>query len=233
MIVNDLLLRGGGGNSRWQRLRDLLAIVRDQLRAAAGERERGNVFTPDDFFVVGLRKAEPKPPRRPPPPPGSEGEEPGTSVDSDPDADAPERGKGKARPKGGTGGPSLSEGTVFRVKTSVRPERNQRGEFDTLRVVWRMPEDARLPEMVGVRVCVPSGSDVTCEQPLGPRWLRLKQIAHPSGTVPASRDGAFELLIPPASGELAITLAQPVADPNAVEIDARRRNRREDGGDDD
>ena len=232
MIVNDLLLRGGGGNSRWQRLRDLLATIRDRLREAAGERERGNVFTPDDFFVVGLRKAEPKPPRRPPPPPGSEGEEPGSSVESDPDAEAPERGKGKARPKGGTGGPSLSEGTVFRVKTSVRPERNQRGEFDTLRVVWRMPEDARLPEMVGVRVCVPSGSDVTCEQPLGPQWLRLKQIAHPSGTVPAGGDGAFELLIPPASGELAITLAQPVADPNAVEIDARRRNRRE-GGDDD
>ena len=213
-------------------MRDLLAVVRDRLREAAGERERDNVFTPDDFFVVGLRKATPKPPPPPPPPPGPEGEETGTRVESDPDADHPERDKGKARPRGGTGGPSPSAGTVFRVKASVLPERNQRGEFDTLRVVWRMPEGERLPGMVGVRVRVPSGSDATCEQPLGPRWLRLKEISHPSGTVPASGDAAFELLVPPVSGVLAIRLAQPIADPNAVEIDARRRNRREDGDDD-
>lgn len=114
----------------------------------------------------------------------------------------------------------------------MAPQRNERGEFDTLRVVWRMPEGERLPEMVGVRVRVPSGSDATCEQPLGPRWLRLKEIAHPSGTVPATGDAAFELLVPPADGVLAIRLAHPIADPNAVEIDSRRRNRRAEGDDD-
>lgn len=222
----------GGRNSRWGRLRELLGVIRDRLGEAAGERERTSVFTPDDFFVVGLRKAKPKPPPPPPPPPGPEGAEPGTTLRSDPDAEHPERGKGKARPRGGAGGPSLAAGTVFRVRASVAPQRNERGEFDTLRVVWRMPEGERLPEMIGVRVRVPSGSDATCEQPLGPRWLRLKEIAHPSGTVPATGDAAFELLVPPADGALAIRLAHPIADPNAVEIDARRRNRRAEDDDD-
>lgn len=83
--------------------------------------------------------------------------------------------------------------------------------------------------MVGVRVRVPSGSDSTCENPLAPRWLELRAIEHPGGTVHASGRGATELAVPPADGTLTITLAEPITDPNAVEVDVVRRRRGGDG----
>ena len=223
--MNALLSRGGG-DSRWKRLRELLGVIGERLREAAGERERGKEFTPDDFFVVkgeALRTPEVVPPRRPRRPP--EGPKGVTTQDSDEDAGPPEPdGDGRARRRQGSGGPAPNTGTAFLMRSSVLPRRNAKGEFDALRVLWRLPEGVRLPEMVGVRVRVPSGSDSTCEQPLGPEWLLLKAIEHPGGVATAGGRGETELAVPPADGALTITLAHPVGDPNAVEVDTVRRS---------
>ena len=223
---------GGGGNSRWSRLRDLLGVIRDRLREAAGERERDNIFTPDDFAIVRgerLRTAEPMRPYRPRlganteddatvPQTVEDGGDPpdGPNPEPRPKPDRPRR----LAPKHGSGVP---------MRSSVLPQRNAKGEFDILRVVWRMTGQGRVPDLVGVRVRVPSGSDSTCENPLAPRWLELRKIEHPGGTVHAGGRGATELAVPPADGTLTITLAEPITDPNAVEVDVVRRRR---GGDD-
>lgn len=221
--------RLGGG---WQRLRELLATIRDWLREAAGERNHDEAFTPDDFAIVRgdrLRTAEPMRPYRPRlgantqddatvPQTVEDGGDPpdGPNPEPRPKPDRPRR----LAPKPGSGVP---------LRSSVLPRRNARGEFDALRVVWRMIGRGSVPDMVGVRVRVPSGSDSTCENPLAPRWLELRAIKHPGGTVHASGRGATELAVPPADGTLTITLAEPITDPNAVEVDVVRRRRGGDG----
>lgn len=227
-----IIVKGGGGDSRWKRLRELLAVVRERLRDAAGERERDRAFTPTDFAIVRgdrLRTAEPLRPYRPrlganteddatvPQTVENGGDPPdGPNPKPDPKPDRPRR----LAPKPGSGVP---------LRSSVLPRRNAKGEFDTLRVVWRMTGRGSVPDMVGVRVRVPSGSDSTCENPLALRWLELQAIEHPGGTVRASGRGATELAVPPADGTLTITLAEPITDPNAVEVDVVRRRRGGDG----
>ena len=231
-LDRERIIVKGGGDSRWKRLRELLAVVRDRLRDAAGERERDSAFTPTDFAIVRgdrLRTAEPLRPYRPRlganteddatvPQTVEDGGDPpdGPTPEPRPKPDRPRR----LAPKPGSGVP---------LRSSLLPQRNAKGEFDILRVVWRMTGRGSVPDMVGVRVRVPSGSDSTCENPLAPRWLELRAIEHPGGTVRASGRGAPELAVPPADGTLTITLAEPITDPNAVEVDVVRRRR---GGDD-
>ena len=230
-LDRERIIVKGGGDSRWKRLRELLAVVRDRLRGAAGERERDHAFTPTNFAIVRgerLRTAEPLRPYRPRlganteddatvPQTVEEGDSPdGPNPEPRPKPDRPRR----LAPKPGSGVP---------VRSSVLPQRNAKGEFDTLQVVWRMTGRGSVPNMVGVRVRVPSGSDSTCENPLAPRWLELRAIEHPEGTVRASGRGATELAVPPADGTLTITLAEPITDPNAVEVDVVRRRRGGDG----
>lgn len=230
MNAVDLLSRGGG-DSRWKRLRDLLAGVRDRLRESAGERERTSVFTPDDFAIVRgdrLRTAETLRPYRPRLSVGAENES--ESPQTDPEGDSPDGPNPKPRPKPDRPRSLTPKpGSGVPMRSSVLPQRNAKGEFDTLRVVWRMTGRGSVPNMVGVRVRVPSGSDSTCENPLAPQWLELREVEHPGGTVHASGRGETELSVPPADGTLTILLAEPITDPNAVEVDVVRRRRGGDG----
>ena len=223
-----------GDDQRWRQLRELLSVIRDRLRQEAGERERTTAFTPQDFanFTgATLRSADVVPPYRPRQ--STSIESGSTTVQADPtggDPDAPEEPSPnptpRPRPRPRTVAPKPGRGVPLRA--TVVPQRNQDGEFDTLRVRWRVTGD--VPDMVGVRVRVPSGSDETCEQPLGPDWLRLRAIEHPGGRVRAMRGSETEIAVPPADGILTITLADAISDPNAVEVDIVRR--RQGDGDD-
>lgn len=209
----------------------MLATIRDCLRDAAGRRERDNAFTPTDFAIVRgdrLRTAEPLRPYRPR---RSVSEEDDSTVPGDdPEGDSPDGPNPKPRPKPDRPRRLTPKpGSGVPMRSSVLPQRNAKGEFDTLRVVWRMTGRGSVPNMVGVRVRVPSGSDSTCENPLAPQWLELREIEHPGGTVHASGRGATELAVPPADGTLTILLAEPITDPNAVEVDVVRRRRGGDG----
>ena len=215
----------------WQRLRGLLAIVGKRLRETAGERERGDPYTPPDFATFTgemLQAAESVPryrPRR-----GVAREEESTVPGSATDGESPEDRDGEESQRGRPRRLSPRPGEGVPIRSSVLPERNAKGAFDTLRVVWRLNGRGRVPDMVGVRVRVPSGSDSTCENHLPPRWLELEAIQHPGGTAYASGRGATELAVPPADGTLTIMLTEPITDPNAVEVDVVRR-KRESGND--
>ena len=226
-------LVAAGNDQRWTRLRELLAVVRDRLRQEAGELESSSAFTPPDFATftgAALHAGDVVPRYRPRQSAGKEGE--GTTPKPHPEGDTHPRRNGKPNPKP-TPNPkprptAPKPGRGMPLRSAVMPQRNQDGDFDTLRVRWRLIEHA--PERVGVRVRVPSGSDETCDQPLGPEWLRLRAIEHPSGVVQAAGSGDTELAVPPADGILTITLVDPINDPNAVEVDIVRR-KREDSGD--
>ena len=93
-----------------------------------------------------------------------------------------------------------------------------------LRVYWK-PEVPLIAasDRLGVRVRVPSGSDATCDLPVGPRWLKMKEV-RPAGSGSSSlyADG-YEADLPHGEIDFAITLVSPVTDPNAVEVDIVRR----------
>ena len=225
-----------GDDQRWRQLREMLSVIRDRLRREAGERERTTAFTPQDFATFTgstLRAADVVPPYRPRQ--STSLENGSTAVQPDPGGDAPDvprdpnpdpSPRPQPRPRPRTVAPKPGRGVPLR--STVVPKRNQDGEFDTLHVRWRLT--GQVPDMVGVRVRVPSGSDETCEQPLGPDWLRLRAIEHPGGRTRARRGNETEIAVPPADGTLTITLADAVSDPNAVEVDIVRR--RQGDGDD-
>ena len=76
---------------------------------------------------------------------------------------------------------------------------------------------------LGVRARIPSGSDETCELPLGPTWLRLKELRLDGrNPVPPNPDG-FEVPLPEGEFEFELKLAAPVPDANVLEVDFVRR----------
>ena len=219
-----------GNARRWHRLRELLRAVASRLREEAGERDEAAAFVPRDFAMFSgeaMRAADPVPRYRPRPAPGRPRD--GTTPAPDEEGAAGEDKPGG--PRGGRRGVAPRPGRGVPVRASVAPRRGEDGEYRTLRVAWRLRDGAD-GGLAGVRLRVPSGSDETCEQPLAPQWLPMRSIAHGGKVVArASGDGgAAELVVPLAGGELEIALAEPLADPNAIEVDVVRR-RTADGGD--
>ena len=220
----------GADASRWHRLRELLRVVADRLRAEAGERDEAEAFVPPDFAMFSgeaMRAADPMPRYRPRP--GAGRPRAGTTPTPDEEG-APGADKPGGR-RGGRRGVTPRPGRGVPVRASVVPRRGEDGEYRTLRVAWRLRDGADAG-LAGVRLRVPSGSVETCEQPLAPQWLPMRSIAHDGKVVArASGDGgAAELVVPLAGGELEIALAAPIADPNAIEVDVVRR-RTADGDD--
>ena len=220
----------GRDASRWLRLRGLLRAVAARLREEAGERDEASAFVPPDFAMFSgetMRAAEPVRRYRPRPAPGR----PDGSTTPAPDDEGAQGEDKPGGPRGGRRGVTPRPGRGVPVRASVAPRRGEDGEYRTLRVAWRLREgeDAGL---AGVRLRVPSGSDETCEQPLAPRWLPMRSVAR-EGRVVAQAPGdggAAELVVPLAGGELEIALAEPISDPNAIELDVVRR-RTADGDD--
>lgn len=228
-------LSTGNGNPRWTRLSKMLVAIQERLRSEAGEIESDDRHTPDNFAIFGgsrvpeaekvlplkLRKGIEKGDEVANPGPGDE-------VVTPDDPPGPPHPPGPPRPPG----PSHPHrrltprpGGIIPMRYSALPQINGEGEYDTLRVSWKIVEKQGALDEAGVRVRVPSGSDSTCENPLSPQWLGIQAIEHPGGTVYANGDGETELAIPLEDGTLTIMLADTIADPNAVEIEVVRRRR--------
>ncbi len=219
--------RLGARRSR-QRLLNLLREIRSELRRHAGEVEQTTLYTPEDFAVFGKRGGQVAEtvaryqPRRVPEDDADTSEitTPLPSGDGDAKAiDPPGGGTGKA-----SRGAKPLPGRGVRGRSSILAVRNGDGEIDTLRVYWQ-PErsDPRTAGALGVRARIPSGSDETCELPLGPTWLRLKELRLDGrNPVPPNPDG-YEALLPDGEFEFELKLAAPVPDANVLEVDFVRR----------
>ena len=210
------------------RLLALLRGVREELRDWAGKAEEQSEYTPENFALFGrsgrdAEKVQPYKPRdgRLEGQEGSNATTPGRSKDGGA-IDPP--GKGR-RGKGGSVRPR--PGNVVPGRMSIVPLPGDGDGVDTLRVYWKPA--AKRParsDLLGVRVRIPSGSDATCDLPLGPRWLGLKEV-RPRGGRPAPLDpDGFEAELPCREVEFTVTLAAPVADPIAVEVDIVGRRRK-------
>lgn len=208
-----------------RRLLKLLRQIKWELQSWAGVVEQVEEYTPENFAVLGGKgreadKIRPYRPRQ-----DREDEETETNATTeqrseeggtiDPRRTGRGRKGGKARPLPGHAVPG---------RTAVVALTDARGRAHTLRVHWKpdVPLVAA-SDRLGVRVRIPSGSDATCELPLGPRWLRMKEV-RPSDAEPTSlsADG-FEADLPHGEIEFSIILESPIADPNAVEVDVVRR----------
>ena len=206
-------------------LRKLLMGIAAELQAKAGDEEVTGEFTPPGFAMFGgasQRKAERVRRFRPRQGAGSRDatalrrSSKGESVDPRHRKGKGPRRKQGAAPRAGRGAPGRS---------SARALRNGSGRVDEVRVAWQPPEDGSwsASDVLGVRVRVPSGSDETCESPLAPRWLAIREVRHQGGVIRPKRNDRHEVEL---SGELrsfTVLLADAAADPNAVEVDLVRR----------
>ena len=212
--------------SHRQRLLQLLREIKMELRHWAGQVAHTKDYTPPNFAVFAGRGAQlaekvaPYRPRRIPA--GEDGPDattPRPSGDDDTAAiDPPGTGSGRrgrgAKPK---------PGKTVSGRSSVVPLRNGDGRIDTLRVLWRPAQNrSKVTGRLGVRVRMPSGSDETCELPLGPQWLPIQEIRSSDGETITPADG-YEAALP--YGEVAFTLRlkEPVSDGGAIEVDFVRR----------
>lgn len=219
--------RLGDRGSR-QRLLNLLRELRRELRKHAGEAEQTKLYTPEDFAVFGKRGGQVAEtvaryrPRRVP-----EGD-----VDSSEITTPRPSGDGDAKaidpPGGGAGNASRGAkplpGRGVRGRSSILAVRNGEGEIDTLRVYWQPAQNSpRAAGALGVRARIPSGSDETCELPLGPTWLRLKELRLDGRSPVLPNPDGFEVSLPEGEFEFELKLAAPVSDANVLEVDFVRR----------
>ncbi len=213
-----------GSRELLEKLKELAA----RLREEAGRVEQSEEFTPTGFAMFrgdAEREAEKVPPYRPrrspvevPAAEGAPGEEStpqpdteeGGSVDREPGP-----GPRPTRPRRFTPKPGKS----IRGRGSVRAVPDADGQLRQLRVMWRPARGAqRSGDNLVVRVRVPSGSDETCVQPIGPRWLRISEL-HCNGEVSDPQDGGFEVKLPRGEDPFTIMLVDSISDANAVEVD--------------
>ncbi len=214
-----------------KRLLELLKQIASELRTEAGETEATREYTPTDFAMFpgqSQPQAEVVPPYRPRRPP-SDSEGRSTTLQPTDDENGIDRShKGKTRSRGRGAAPK--PGRSLPGRFSVLGIRNSEGRIDTVRVVWQQggrTNAAKGP--LGIRMRVRSGSDETCDRPLAPEWLRLREIRHPDGiTRPQTRDPC-EVRLPRAHSEFTVALAHAVDDPNAIEIDFVQRRGRASG----
>ena len=86
-------------------------------------------------------------------------------------------------------------------------------------MLWSRPAGAnRSIKNLVVRVRIPSGSDETCVHPIGPRWLRIKELRH-NGRAFKPHEGGFEVALPQGHDPFTILLSESISDANAVEVD--------------
>ena len=218
-----------GSKESKKRLLHLLREIKEELQGHVGEIEQSKEYTPDDFAIFGQRGqqlAEKVAPYRPRTSPAVGADEtsaeatvPQPSRDDDAESIDP-RGNGKRRSSSG-GGAKPRPGKAVGGQASIRAVRNAHGEVDALRVYWK-PEDTARKGSFGVRVRIPSGSDETCELPLGPEWLPIREI-HTEGGEPKPPPDRYEAPLPPGEVSFTLRLASPLAEAQVIEVDVVRR----------
>jgi len=208
-------------NDQKRRLREHLATIADALRAAVGERNDEEEYTPESFATLDghhIRKAEPvRRPRR-----QAGGGSQRTKV---------ERGNNK------TGGVKRERRRGTPRPGSIPSYRHAlRSDADQGIVEVRLDYDENTDDQhsMGIRVRRASGADGTCEQPFPDDYLSLAFVEDSESGVAATggSDGETELVLPASAGErtLRIKLADGLARelaaaPHLLSIDIVKRAR--------
>ena len=210
--------------------RDLLVRLRRiaaELRERAGEEEVADEFTPEGFVPLAgdvERKAEKVPSYRPRE--GTSENEATVADRNDKEDDGVDARRRRGTKKTRKSGAAPKQGRTVPGQLAYRASRNGAGTIDAVKVVWD-PRDGALSatDLLGVRVRVPSGSDQTCELPLGPKWIPIREVRFEDGAAQPPKDNPFEAALPNTARHFEVMLGEGLGDPNAVEVDiVRRRN---------
>ena len=213
--------------SEKQEIKECFTRIADCLRKEAGQ-PHGEEYVPPGFAVVpsdAPRDATVVPPYRPRMPEG-EGSEPNPQPGLGPNpGPGPEPGPGPRRRRGPQPRTRTSPrpGTAAAVRRAFKPLVNQRGEANSLALVWEPHES--ITGSMAVRVKVVSGSDQTCEQPFTPEWLDITGIEHDGVFYPAEEDKK-EVTLPALRGSGIIRLAHSRPDSSGIEPDLVMRSTR-------
>ena len=220
-----------GTQEQRDRLNALLRDLRDGLQAHAGAETPVEQFTPPDFAVIrgdGLRDAERVRRRRPRHAPANVGDDDDDTVANPHDTVTPgPNGSGVRRGRRGRrrrqGAPAPATGRAAVLQAAIVPQRDAEGAITALSVRWLFR--APVPDAVGVRVYLPSGSDQTCDQPLRPDWVRIAEIRDMNNEVlgAAPGSGAVELVVPPSDNGISIVLASSLPADVSPALDVVRR----------
>lgn len=209
-----------GADTDKKKLKAILEEFREELRAWAGEAEVEEEYTPDNFAMLSgkeQRKAERVPGYRPRPSIGDEEDDP-----PPPDSKSHKKRRGGKKSRGGAS-PKPGKRPPGRYTFLAKP--NEQGEIKTLEVYWRPDKVSQSGALaLAVRVRIPSGSDETCESPLGPRWLDIEEVIHEKDLktpLSVSDSGKEVNLQSLASDEATFTivLKDPIKNANSVEVD--------------
>lgn len=201
--------------------------IADELREKVGDEEADDEFTPEGFVPISgnlERKAEKVPSYRPR---GGTSEHDATVMDrTDKEAEGvdPQERRGiKNYRKKRKAGAAPRAGRAVSGRLAYRASRNRAGSVDIVEVDWDPQGDVPAANLLGVRVRVPSGSDQTCEQPLRPEWLPIREVCFEDGTTHLPKDNPLEVALPNTARRFVVLLDKSLADPNAVEVDIVRR----------
>ena len=195
--------------------RELVAEVADRLRAAVGERDDNEEYTPPGFAMLSghtIREAEPV--RRSRLPAGG-----GSAKERVVAGEGESGAKGRRPRRQGT----PRGGSIPRYRTTLRAD----VETSVIEARVEYDEEVGPQSETGVRVRTASGADGTCEQPLPDTFLRLTSVSDDAGArVNADMPGgALELALPAVSGSriVTVTLASPLLNPQLLELDLVKR----------
>ncbi len=212
-------------------LLSMLRNIADEFRDQAGRVEHSEEYVPPGFAMIQDgrdEEAEVAPRYEPRPSASGEGDETNTTntptnVYDDP-IDPPERRRRRRRKRRNRGArPKPGKRVGGRVSLRAVPGNN--GKMTRLLVSWRPgnnDQDGR--SYLAARVRVPSGSDETCDQPVPPKWLHIREIHNGGKIIKPGPDG-FEARLPEGDQDFDIRLVDrdAIEDPNAVEVDIVRR----------
>ena len=204
-------------------LREMLRTVAERLKEAAGAVDATEGFSPAGFavFNTGAHRQAAPVPRLRHRPIVSESDEPATDSTGVPASGPSAPSKDGKRMWKRHHRRAPAGGTALQMRRSVVPQLEADNTVRRLRAEIKLGEPVGLGGTLGLRVFVESGSDESCEQPLGPVWQSLRAVRLNSTTI--SGEDEPEVVIPNPEGHLEIELSEPVSASARFELEVVRR----------
>ncbi len=220
-------LRDKGARTRLLRL---LRQIQNELQQHVGRVRKAKDYTPEDFAVFGRRggqqQAELVREYRPRTEVTKGDEKPNVDSSGRLDDDIGPVNGGKTNNGNGRGvGAKPKPGRSVTGRMSVVAVSGDNGMVDRLRILWEPSSPSKWQGALGARIRIPSGSDSTCELPVGPRWIRIHHLQAADGTTVSPNDSGFEARLPAGQRRFEVRLAEPVTPAHAatIEVDIVRR----------
>jgi len=218
-----------------QALRDCLTRLQTFLSSQADKAsDQHTLYFPPELMLMGGAVNQVQPRKRVAKQPDPESRE----ID---DAPRPTPGNGPApKTRGGGSGSKLENdkqrvrpGNNAGIRTSCRPDNRREGQFH---IRWEVTEDSRQLRDLGLRLCIPSGTDRTSRDQVRPEYLDIMTARSSDGS-PLAVDGVEARI--PITGETSKQGTATIwvrgvdqADMGLVEAEIVRRKRSEDAADD-